>query len=173
MTGESVTTTLTGSEVVSAGPDESTAVTVKEYVPGAGVPASVPDVLSDRPGGKAPVSDQVTGVTPPLADNVALWRPRCAVRKGNRADSKRRGSATAAPSAADYQKTGDHRPEKANRYKSRHNPPLTFCYETASTPVIPAGLPNHTVKMTARSLKPTRAHPFSNKRVLERRNGHP
>ena len=56
MTGESVTTTLTGSEVVSAGPDESTAVTVKEYVPAvAGVPASVPDVLSDRPGGKAPV----------------------------------------------------------------------------------------------------------------------
>ena len=73
ITGESVTTMLTGSEVVSAGPDESTAVTVKEYVPAvAGVPASIPDVLSDRPGGKAPVSDQVTGVTPPLADNVAL-----------------------------------------------------------------------------------------------------
>ena len=52
--GESLTTRLTDSELMSAGSDESTAVTVKAYVPAvAGVPVNVPDVSSDRPGGKA------------------------------------------------------------------------------------------------------------------------
>ena len=73
MMGESATTMLTASEVMSAGSDESTAVTVKAYVPAvAGVPVNVPDGSNDRPGGKAPVSDQLTGSTPPLSDNVAL-----------------------------------------------------------------------------------------------------
>ena len=84
MTGESVTTMLTGSEVMSAGSDESTAVTVRGYVPAvAGVPASVPDVLSDRPGGKAPVSDQVTGIAPPLADSARCRRPPLCRSEGN------------------------------------------------------------------------------------------
>jgi hypothetical protein len=67
--GESWMTRLTETGVaVSAGVEESATVTMRWYVAAvAGVPDSCPLGLKDMPAGRAPVSDQVKGATPPLA----------------------------------------------------------------------------------------------------------
>jgi hypothetical protein len=69
--GESLMTRLTEALPVSGGVDESVPVTEKGYVPAVtGVPDSCPEALSVRPGGKGPVSFQLTGGVPPEAMNA-------------------------------------------------------------------------------------------------------
>jgi hypothetical protein len=66
--GESAIIKLTDRLPLRDGAEESTAVIVTGYVPAfEGVPESCPVVLKDKPGGKAPLSDQVKGALPPLA----------------------------------------------------------------------------------------------------------
>ena len=66
--GESSIVRLTALVPVSDGVEESVTTIETGYVPAVtGVPDSCPVVLNDRPGGNAPVSDQVKGGAPPLA----------------------------------------------------------------------------------------------------------
>jgi len=71
MIAESVTWKLTGVLAVRGGMDESVTVTEMGYVPAvAGVPDNCPEAFNDRPGGREPDADQLSGGVPPEAPNV-------------------------------------------------------------------------------------------------------